>query len=70
VIRVADGLDAQGSLRMSCLKKILIFAMLLDEKKKKWRTQQEGARARRVHALLQLLAVCRKGQGHQALHRP
>jgi hypothetical protein len=29
---------------------------------------KEGARVHRVHALLQLLAVCQKGQGHQALH--
>lgn len=40
-----------------------------DQEKKKRRPQQERARARRVCALLQLLAVCAQGQGHQALHR-
>lgn len=40
-----------------------------DKEKKKWRTQQEGTWPRHIHALLELLALRRQGQGHQALYR-
>jgi hypothetical protein len=59
-----DGLGTFGC-RLLGLSLNFVFP---DQEKKKWRPQQEGTWPRHLYALLELLSLRWKGQGHQALH--